>query len=408
MPERSERNALPENERIRRIRQALEREDMDALLCTLPAYVLLTSGYWPVIGTSFSLVTREGRCAVLAPQDEEELAKSGWADEVRTYSPASLERLQSVAEAAREPLHDLIQSLGVHCSRIGYERGAASEPASYAGMHLFGGQILEILRFAAPSAPLAPADNLLAALAAVKTADEVEKIRRACRIVASAFEVGRQEVAIGRSEAAVAAAFRAPLSIVGIGRDGVRRADGFAWCMSGSNSAEAGGAYARSRARNLERGDLVLVHCNSYADGYWTDVTRTYVAGEPESRQQRMYEAVFAAHEAALRAICPGVRASDVDRAAREVIHRHGFSDKEFKHSTGHGVGFAAISANARPRLHPKSEEILEEGMVFNVEPAIYIEGYGGIRHCDMVAVTAAGAELLTDFQSTAAELKIG
>ena len=396
---------MPDNERIRRLRDALRRENIDALVCTLPAHVLLTSGYWPVIGTSFSLVTQDGRCAILAPEDEEELARRGWADEVRTYAPATLNRLQSVAEAARGPLRELIMSLGLDCARLGYERGAASEPSSYAGMHMFGAQILEILRFAAPSAPLAPADHLLAALAAVKTPEEVDQIRGACRIVAQAFEIGRQEIAIGRGEAAVAAAFRAPLSILGIRKAG--RADGFAWCMAGPNSAQAGGAFARSRDRKIEAGDLVLVHCNSYADGYWTDVTRTYTLGPPEDRRRKMYDAVFAARDAALRAIRPGVRASEVDRAAREVIHQHGFSDKEFKHSTGHGVGFAAISANARPRLHPKSEEVLEEGMVFNVEPAIYIEGYGGIRHCDVVTVTSSGADLLTAFHSSPSELQI-
>jgi len=66
----------------------------------------------------------------------------------------------------------------------------------------------------------------------------------------------------------------------------------------------------------------------------------------------------------------------------------------------GHGIGFAAISANARPRIHPASDEILETGMTFNIEPSIYIEGYGGARHCDMVAVTSNGMELLTDFQN--------
>lgn len=395
---------MPDLERLRRIRSALALEQVDALVCTLPAYVLLTSGYWPVIGTAFSVVT-QGRCAILAPEDERELALRGWADEVHTYHPSRLDRLQSVAEGAREPLREILASLGVNCARIGYERGAASEPASYAAMHLFGAQIEDILRFAAPSAPLAPADEMLAALAAVKTPDEVDKIRCACRIVAESFAIGRREIAAGRSEAAIAAAFRAPLSIAGLGREGVERADGFAWCMSGVNSAEAGGAFARTRNRELERGDLVLVHCNSYADGYWTDVTRTYVLGEPEARQRKMYEAVFAARDAALRAIRPGAPAAEVDRAAREEIHRRGFSDKEFKHSTGHGVGFAAISANARPRLHPKSEEVFEEGMVFNVEPALYLEGFGGLRHCDMVTVSAKGAEVLTDFQSTPDDL---
>lgn len=61
----------------------------------------------------------------------------------------------------------------------------------------------------------------------------------------------------------------------------------------------------------------------------------------------------------------------------------------------------------ARPRLHPKSDDVLEEGMVFNVEPAIYIEGYGGIRHCDVVTVTADGMELLTPFQASVEELEL-
>jgi Xaa-Pro dipeptidase len=110
-----------------------------------------------------------------------------------------------------------------------------------------------------------------------------------------------------------------------------------------------------------------------------------------------MYEAVFAARDAALRAIAPGKNASEIDHAARSVLESRGFGPA-FKHSTGHGVGFSAIDADALPRLHPKSSDVLETGMVFNVEPAIYLDEVGGIRHCDMVAVTANGAELLTPF----------
>ena len=92
--------------------------------------------------------------------------------------------------------------------------------------------------------------------------------------------------------------------------------------------------------------------------------------------------------------------AEDVDRAARDVIRRHGFGDDAFPHGTGHGVGFAAIDHTARPRLHPASDDVLQPGMVFNVEPAIYIEGYGGFRHCDMVVVTPGergGADAVPD-----------
>ena len=146
---------------------------------------------------------------------------------------------------------------------------------------------------------------------------------------------------------------------------------------------------------------------NSYADGYWTDVTRTYVIGKPDDRRQQMFDAISAARQAALNAIRPGVKAADIDSAARNVLKARGFGP-QFRHSTGHGVGFSAIDANEKPRLHPKSEDALEVGMVFNVEPAIYFEGYGGMRHCDMVAVTDSGAEVLTSFQSCLSDLAIG
>ena len=138
--------------------------------------------------------------------------------------------------------------------------------------------------------------------------------------------------------------------------------------MSGANSARAYAAFARSTSKQLREGELVLVHCNSYADGYWTDVTRTYCLGEPDERQREMYGAVLAARDAVLAAIAPGVRAADVDAAARNVIASRGFG-AQFRHSTGHGVGFAAIDAGAQPRLHPASPDVLLEGMVCNVSP---------------------------------------
>src|SRR5207248_3163124 len=128
--------------------------------------------------------------------------------------------------------------------------------------------------------------------------------------------------------------------------------------------------------------------------------------GPGDERQGRLYDAVFASRGAALAAIKVGAKAADVDRAAREVLEARGLG-RELKHSTGHGVGFAAINHNAPPRLHPKSDDVLEAGMVFNVEPAVYLDGYGGLRHCDVVALTMNGAEVLTPFQAGPAELTV-
>jgi Xaa-Pro aminopeptidase len=110
-----------------------------------------------------------------------------------------------------------------------------------------------------------------------------------------------------------------------------------------------------------------------------------------------MYHAVFEAREAAIASVRPGVKAAEVDAAARQVLKGRGF-EREFMHGTGHAVGFAAIDHLARPRLHPASPDVLEAGMVFNVEPALYFPGFGGIRHCDMVLATESGAEVLTPF----------
>jgi Xaa-Pro aminopeptidase len=202
-------------------------------------------------------------------------------------------------------------------------------------------------------------------------------------------------------ELEVAAAFRTPLSTHA---PHAERAGGFAFCMSGPNAARAYGAYAQSSARKLARGDLALVHCNSYVDGFWTDITRTYCLGAPGARERDMYTAVFEARSAALDALRPGVRAQDVDAAARDVLRRHGFGGA-FKHALGHGVGFAAIDHDAHPRIHPKSTEVLEAGMVFNIEPAIYLEGITGMRHCDVVALTGSGPQVLTPFQAGMEEL---
>jgi Xaa-Pro dipeptidase len=267
-------------------------------------------------------------------------------------------------------------------------------------MNLYGAGVVGLVRQALPSARLEPADEWFRRLDAVKTPREVERLRVTCRLAEQAFRSGSERLRAGLLETEAAAHFAVPLSTLGTGFAGVGRGGGYAWCMSGPNAAEAQGAYARSRPKPVARGELVLVHCNAFADGYWVDVSRTYCLGDPDRRQGALYDAVLAARAAALDAIRPGMRAADVDRAARGVLEERGYGP-QFKHPAGHGVGFGAIDHNARPRLHAKSDDVLQAGMVFNVEPAVYCDGECGLRHCDMVAVTEDGHEVLTPFQAT-------
>src|ERR1041384_7338970 len=100
-------------ERSQRITSALAEAGMDAVVCALPANVLLLSGYWPVVGTSVAIATRKGATYLLVPEDEAELAARGWADEVQTFAPGSLSALRDATEAVRTPLCETLKRIGV-------------------------------------------------------------------------------------------------------------------------------------------------------------------------------------------------------------------------------------------------------------------------------------------------------
>jgi len=392
-------------ERLERIGQALRSAEMDALVCALPSNVLLLSGYWPVVGTSIAVATRESGVGLVVPTDEQDLAAVGWADVVERFTPGSLDALAPLTAAVGPALTRVLRRLEVSSGRLGYEHGPMLEPSSYAGTNRYIVALRTLLSECAPSAGLVEADEILLDLRAVLTRLELAGVRTACRVAEDAFRAGAASIVAGATERDIAASFRATLAAYADAYgEGSARTGGFIFCMSGPNAATADRAYARTRGRRIRAGDLVMVHCNSFVSGLWTDITRTYHPGPTEDGARELFEAVLAASRAALEAVAPGVRASEVDRAARDELAGRGLGSA-FRHGTGHGVGFAAIDHNARPRIHPRSPDVLEPGMVFNLEPALYREGWGGIRQCELVVVGAHGAELLTAFQATLPEL---
>jgi len=382
----------------------MNEDGLDAIVCAVPANVVMMSGYWPVTGSALAIVTSDGRTTVLAPEDEEDLIDAGWADDIYLFRSGSLNKISGPLEGVREALERAAGYLSFGRGRVGYEAGPILSPASYVSTRFYCERLVGMIREVLPFARLLPADDLLRRLRAVKTSHEIERIRRSCSSVARAFHVGVEAVDVGRSEAEIAGVFRGELTIAGIQAPEAVRSEGYAFCMSGPNAAEAFGSYARTSRRNVSDGDLVLVHCNACVDGYWTDITRTYLIAPGDDMARGFHDAVMAARRAVLETIRPGIAAAEVDAAARDVLASRGFGDG-FKHPTGHGVGFSAIDHRASPMIHPRSDEALQSGMVFNIEPAIYVDGYGGLRHCDMVAVTGDGVELLTPFQSDLDEL---
>ena len=384
-----------DRERHQNIRGTLASTDLLGLVCFSPENILLLSGYWPVMGSSVAIFQRDGRVTVLLPEDEVELAEATSDADLVSYKPATLDALRTPAEALVLPLKSLSRQLRFGDGQIGTEWQDGNQANPYPSTHHFRHTVTPLLEETFCEAKIVAADELLRQLRSVKTPTEIGLIDRAANLAKAGFAAADTAIAAGRRENEVAAEIESAFARVA--NDGFERGHGRFFCMSGPNSTKAAGAFARTRRRILQQGDVIMIHANTTGDGYWTDISRTYVMGGPNEQQKCMTTAIAEAKAAALTAVAPGVEAKEVDAAARNVLARYGYGDA-FKHSTGHGVGFAAADPNAYPRIHPASKDVLEKGMTFNIEPAIYIEGIGGMRHCDVVACTGSGAKVLTDF----------
>jgi Xaa-Pro aminopeptidase len=168
---------------------------------------------------------------------------------------------------------------------------------------------------------------------------------------------------------------------------------------SGPNAALP---HAKPGERVLQAGDLVVLDFGGVLGGYCVDITRTVAVGEPSADARELYSAVAEAHAAAMARIRAGVKASDVDDAARRVLEGRGLGPA-FSHSTGHGLG---LEIHEEPRIGPirpgtgaqqmARDETLAEGMVMTVEPGAYVPGRGGVRIEDDVLVTRDGCVVLT------------
>ncbi len=235
-------------------------------------------------------------------------------------------------------------------------------------------------------AALVPAGQALAALRLRKDADAVRALREAIAISEAALEHLLGQVRPGMTEREVAGL----LTVAQLERGGGKHPfEPIA--LAGPNSALPHGEPGE---RRLATGEPLLLDFGTTARGYASDITRTFSVGEPSPRLVEVYEVVRAANEAGRAAAGPGVPAQDVDRAARRVIEDTGFGPY-FTHRTGHGLG---MEAHEGPNIVEGNAQVLEPGMVFTVEPGIYLPGEVGVRIEDDLLITPDGAESLTTF----------
>lgn len=385
-----------DRERLQRITEAMSDRGFDALVCRLPHNVLMVSGYLPVLAQSLAVLRRDGEGALIVPEAELFFARGGRFTDVRTFSPVTLDYILSPLAASTPILAEVCRELDISGGVIGIEESSTTVAGAYLEFDMAGCETRDRWTQVLPEASLRDATDMLNGVASVKTPHEIERIHLACRLAEHGFTAAKGTIQPGIREVEVAAQARWAMEVEGTGWANIRRVNAWAFCMSGPRSADAYLPFQYSTNRRLESGEAVVVHVNCSADGYWTDMTRTFFVGEPAREHVVAYTAILNAWEKAVESIHTGVQARDVDSAARSVLEARGFGGA-FVHGVGHGVGFKAIYHGERPIIHPQSDDVLRNDMVFNVEPAVYIPGNWGMRVCDLVAVRGENAKVLSD-----------
>ncbi len=364
-------------DRIAALRARFDLVGISALLVTHPANVFYLSNFRGTAG--MLLVTAEDATLVVdaryATAAAALLEGSGGCPDLDLALVASSYEQTIVARVGQ-----LDRLQGVH--RLGIE----SAHMTVAQHQWF------IDAFAGSTATLRPTSGLVEEGRSIKDPDELSILRDAGRRVSSVMAEALRGLRPGRSEREVAADIDRAIVRAGFDRPAFETI-----VAAGSNTALP---HARPGSRVLESADLVLLDFGGSLDGYCVDLTRVASLGPPDDDAREWHAAVRAAHAAALAVVRPGVAAGEVDTAARHAMAERGLA-QAFTHGTGHGLG---IEVHEAPRIGKRREPSdtlveapLRAGMVFTVEPGVYLPTRGGVRLEDDILVTETAYELLTN-----------
>jgi Xaa-Pro aminopeptidase len=242
----------------------------------------------------------------------------------------------------------------------------------------------KLRKFVGNAAKLIPVTGLVETLRAVKSLEEIARIRASVRANSVAFEKTLRRVRVGVREMDVAAELDFQMRMAG--------AENTAFETIVASGVRTALPHARPTSKVVAANELLLIDMGALLDGYCSDMTRMAFLGTPDKKTRKLYDAVLEAQLAGVAAVKAGVPVKTVDMAARNVLKRHNL-EKEFVHSTGHGLG---LEIHEGPRIAKKDPATLLAGMVITIEPGAYIEGFGGVRVEDTVLVTESGCEILT------------
>lgn len=353
-------------DRVTRLRERLEERGGDTFFSVSSADNQYLSGF---TGTTSAIIISQTQARFLCDFRYTEQAES----QVNGFE------VEEVSGHLPTRLGEALTALGV-------------KTAVYAPQALTVAELRDI-EAAYASGPCEPDADIVAALRQRKSPGEIETIRRASALAEGVLADLLDQLEAGITERELAARFEYEFKC--------RGASGASFetiALFGPRSSLPHGA---PQDTPLREGDTVLLDFGCRLDGYCSDLTRTYAFGTiPGIWFEGTYELVLTAQSMALEAVRPGMRACELDAAARSLIEDAGHG-KHFGHGLGHGVG---IEVHEGPRLNRESDTLLEPGMVITIEPGIYLPGQGGIRIEDLVAVTEDGCDILS---CTAKELRI-
>jgi Xaa-Pro aminopeptidase len=227
--------------------------------------------------------------------------------------------------------------------------------------------------------------NFIEDLRKIKDAHELVMIEKAVARAENAFLEVKDAIRPGSTERQIALRLEEKLK-----KEGCSSIPFDIIVASGRNSALP---HAKPTEKKIKPGDLVVIDWGGEAGGYFSDMTRSFlIKGKGISRKKEIYETVLQANMLAIHSVAAGLSSIMVDKAARDSIKKAGYADF-FGHGTGHGVG---LDVHELPRISRLGRESVKPGMVFTIEPGVYVPGIGGVRIEDMVLVEKSGCKVLT------------
>jgi Xaa-Pro aminopeptidase len=347
------------NHRIHKLRQRLQQEHLDAMLVSQEESRRYLSGFTGSAG--FILIT-QGDCFLATDFRYIEQAKSQTPDFDIVHISVGLSKW----------LPELLSSTDI--KTIGFE----ADDISFAAYR-------ELAK-AIGKRQLAPTERLVESLRAVKDDDELKFVTKAVEISDAAFEEVSSILRPGMTESEAAWSFEKAMR--------ERGSESMPFDIIVASGPNAALPHHRPGDRVLQAGEPVIIDMGARVNGYVSDLSRTIWLGEKQGKKfGKIYDLVLGAQLTAIATIAAGMSGELADSLGRTVIEQGGHAD-EFGHGLGHGVGLAP---HELPRLGKGSTDTLEDGMVFTVEPGIYINGWGGVRIEDVVVLEQGRARVLSN-----------